>query len=256
MDIVRHGLSALLGRGFLGGVCFFAVAAQLMAEPALFLPSYFYPGAQWNRVIASSAAVRMAIINPASGAGKAVNVDYRRTVQSARASGVSVLGYVATAYAGRDAQAVLDEVARYVAWYGVDGIFLDEVASEVSQVGYYAHLREVIRQEHQRIIVLNPGTHPDEAFMAVADFVVTFEGNFDRYRALRPPEWVQRYAPQRFIHIVYDVSQVSRMRRVLSWAKAYGADLVYATNDLGPNPYDALPIYWTSLVNALVPARN
>ena len=44
-----------------------------------------------------------------------------------------MLGYVATTFGARPAADVEADAARYRDWYGVDGIFLDEVADDTRQ---------------------------------------------------------------------------------------------------------------------------
>ena len=83
-----------------------------------------------------------------------------------------MLGYVATTFGARPATSVTANIARYREWYGVDGIFLDEVAHDVVHLPYYVALRRAIGD----VVVLNPGTVPARGYFALADVVVTYEG--------------------------------------------------------------------------------
>ena len=48
-----------------------------------------------------------------------------------------MLGYVPTGYGARPLADVLADVRRYLAWYGVDGIFFDEASSDAALLPYY-----------------------------------------------------------------------------------------------------------------------
>jgi hypothetical protein len=52
------------------------------------------------------------IINPASGPGAAVDANYAAVAASLRASGVTVLGYVHTAYAQRASSLVTADIDK------------------------------------------------------------------------------------------------------------------------------------------------
>ena len=78
----------------------------------------------------------------------------------------------------------LADAERYREWYGVDGIFLDEVAHDDAQLPYYAALSRALRGDGE--LVLNPGTVPARGYFELADVVVTYEGPFADYaRAAR-----------------------------------------------------------------------
>lgn len=181
-----------------------------------------------------------------------------QAVRGAQSAGVRVVGYVATGYGKDPIASVRAQIADYYTWYRVDGIFLDETpyACNASLVEYYRSLRNAIvahaRQSHAHgIVVMNPGTVPaGDCYMSIADVLVTFEDTEHVYTATTgnhysPAAWLSRYPASRFWHIVYGVPDAAAMLRVLSLAAARGAGWVYVT-DLGlPNPYGALPAYWS-----------
>ncbi len=214
------------------------------------IPAYFYPGAPWTRMTATP-GVGVAVMNPDSGPGTARNRDYVAAVASARAAGIKVVGYVHTSYGARRAAVVLREIATYARWYGVDGIFLDEVASEAATAGYYRPMVDAIRASAGSLVVLNPGTFPAEEYMALGDVVMVFEGTYDEYRRLRVPSWIYGYPPHRFAHVVYNASTVSRLHNAVDWSRARNAGYLYVTHDRLPNPYDVLPRYLASEAQAL-----
>ncbi len=218
--------------------------------PAVTVPAYFYAGTQWDTAVSGPAGVpRTLILNPASGPGSAPDPAYVTTVTQARAAGARVVGYVHTSYGARTADVVQAEVQRYREWYGVADIFFDEVASSSAQLPYYATLADGVRREGG-YVVLNPGVHPDERYMALGDQVVTFEGTYDTYRLATVPAWTNNYDAHRFTHLVYSATK-RQMTNAVSLAGKRRAGNVYVTNDGGTNPWDTLPGYWQDELAAL-----
>jgi hypothetical protein len=100
-------------------------------------------------------------------------------VNRAQAAGITVLGYSSTLNGQRPAAAVEAEVAKYKAWYGVNGIFLDLTRGTADELSYYRQLASYIRATVPNAVVwLNPGTYPDQSFMSIANVVLVFEGPY------------------------------------------------------------------------------
>ncbi len=214
------------------------------------VPAYFYPGPVWDRTTSGSPTIgRTLIVNPASGPGTEPDANYVATVQGVRMAGARVVGYVHTSYGARPVDAVLADIERYREWYGVVDVFLDEVSSSAGDLEYYRPVAEHIRAAEGQVL-LNPGTHPDERYMALGDQVVTFEGTYDTYRRIQVPAWTAAYPPGRFTHLVYSTSK-RQLSTALSLASQRRAGNVYVTNDGGTNPWDTLPPYWADEISSL-----
>jgi len=205
------------------------------------IPAYVPPNALID-LVAGSTRPRTIVINPASGPGQRHLPGYQRAVEAARTAGTRVLGYVPTGYANRDAAVVKADIDRYVEWYGVDGIFLDEVAHSADKVPHYQELSRYVRASGSDLVVINPGLVPARAYFELADIVVTFEGPYADYaRAIREmPAWVREISSEKISHIAYAASSADA--RELD-ALSTGARYVYATTGVGPNPWSALPPY-------------
>src|SRR4029079_5328830 len=144
------------------------------------IPAYLRP----DGIVALADAApgpRLLIVNPASGPGEHPDADYRRAIAHAQARGARVLGYVSTTFGQRHYADVLADAGRYRDWYGVDGIFLDEVSHDDAQLPYYAALSHSLRGDGE--LVLTPGTVPARGYFDLADVVVTYEGPFADYAA-------------------------------------------------------------------------
>ncbi len=207
-----------------------SVATTAATCSVVTVPAYFYAGPTWDSATSGPTSVRRTLIlNPASGPGAAPDPAYVDTVQRARAAGARVVGYVHTSYGARASDVVLAEVARYAQWYGVADIFFDEVSSSAAHLPCYRALLDRVRGA-AAIVILNPGTHPDEGYMAVGDQVVTFEGTYDSYRKAGVATWTAGYPASRFTHLVYSTSR-RQLSTALSLAEQRRAGNVYVTND-------------------------
>lgn len=223
-----------------------AVAALLVLgrdEPETCLrqlvPAYFAPGAPqgWDALLAGTPpGVATVIVNPANGPGAAVDPAYARIVAAARAKDIAVVGYVHTRFGTRPAAEVAADVERYREWYEIDGIFMDEASAEAADLPYYRELAALV----PGTVILNPGRVPDEGYAEVADVLVTFEGTRAAYAEARFPAWTAEHGAERFAHLVYEAggADPGSVERLAAERNAAG---VYATDDSGANPWDALP---------------
>lgn len=208
-----------------------------------FVPAYFYAAGTWSR--ADQARPSMMILDISGvGAGSAPDSHFQSVVSQARAAGVTILGYSSTAYGRRPAAAVEADARDYKAWYGVTGIFLDEVQGVTSELPYYRQLASYLRRVNPGApIWLNPGGYPAQSYMSVGSVVMVFEGTYAMYRHLRVPRWVASYQPARFAHTIYATSG-AQMASAISLSRSRQAGYVYVTDRSGSNPYGALPSYW------------
>jgi hypothetical protein len=183
---------------------------------------------------------RLLVVNPANGPGEDAQVSYRHAVRTAQHERVRVLGYVATGYGGRAVADVERDIDRYVSWYGVDGIFLDETASGADQLAHYRALTAHARGDAGRLVVLNPGTVPARGYFDLADVVVTFEGSYADYRPAleRMPGWVGEMDATRLAHLIYGAGPAQALSAVRG---ERAAGYVYATPGVQPNPWRTLP---------------
>ena len=209
----------------------------------MFIPAYFYPGPLWDQAIAGAPIVEVMIMNPASGPGSSQDPNYVNAVNDAQAAGIKVIGYVHTSYGARDANIVKSEVDLYKLWYGVDGIFFDEVSTSASDLAYYTDLSDYTKATAGTYVALNPGTIPDEGYMSIGDAVNIFEGTDATYKNWDPPSWVDIHA-DKVVNLVHATSSNKKMKNAIKKSKERNSTRVYVTNDALPNPWDTLPSYW------------
>ncbi len=218
-----------------------------------FVPAYAWSSAFWTQAIDSHPAPSVIILDITGvGAGTAPVPHFQALVAKAHAAGINILGYSSTEYGQRPAAEVEADVRNYKAWYHVNGMFLDLTASTTGELGYYQSLASFIHSSiPQSVIWLNPGDFPAQGYMSVGDVVMVFEGSYAGYRQLQVPGWVSHYDPSRFVNVVYATSG-SDLASAVSLAGTRGAGYLYVTDLPGsPNPYNALPSYWSQEVAAV-----
>ncbi|WP_053004696.1 spherulation-specific family 4 protein [Kocuria sp. SM24M-10] len=225
-------------------------AAVTTAGQHQLVPAYFYPvdgPNPWAQLCASPAGSTV-IANPNSGPGDSFLPEYAEVIDDCRASGHDVIGYVGTDYTERPLAQVKAEIDRYSDFYGVEGIFLDEMSSEGDPAtkAYYAELRDYIKDKGaDRTVVVNPGwADATTAWHAeVADIVVAFENTAAAYHRWTAPEWTLRAPAGKIGHLVHTTSG-AEAARVHELSVQRNAGNVYVTDDVMTNPWDTLSSYW------------
>jgi len=235
-----------------------ATAAFAACAEELLVPAYFYPVASrkadyWGELAATAPKTPVtAILNPASGPGAAADPTYVSAISRVQAAGGKVIGYVSSSYANRALSDVVADINKYVAFYPVQGFFIDEMTNDTdtTHVQFYQSVYNYIKGLNpQYVVVGNPGTATAEIYasLPVADKLVVFEGSAASYASYVPSAWQASYDKGQFVHIVYGASK-SQMTKFMNGAAARGASNMFVTSDKLANPYDTLPSYWTDEV--------
>ncbi|MEU3821507.1 spherulation-specific family 4 protein [Streptomyces sp. NPDC052644] len=168
----------------------------------LLVPYYEHPAdrpAEWDALIAAAPRLYGVVLNPASGPGAAPDREFAAVAARLRAARVRVLGYADTDYGRRPHADVVRDLLRHRDWYGADGAFLDQAATDPALLGHYRRLAVAARAAGAATLVLNHGAPPHPAYLPLADLPVTFEGPWETY-AGRPPE---PPGADRYAHLVY-----------------------------------------------------
>lgn len=208
-----------------------------LAVPAYFHPAYDPTG--WRVLAALGDTLSFAILNPDSGPGRAADPAYLEPIAAVQAAGGRVIGYVDTDYGRRTATAVLSDMMLYQSWYGLCGVFLDQVCTGREQLPHYRLLADAARRSGFDLLVVNPGSTPDPGYAELADIVVTFEGPWRAYRDHVPADWTRHYPAERFCHLVHSTPP-AQLAAANGTARAHHVGAFYITELTGANPWGSL----------------
>lgn len=246
-----------------------APAALEILVPAYFLPSTNTGWSQMAAAAASTPDVRItAILNPSNGVFTTANASLLQAARELVNAGGAVVGYVYTRYGtgARPMSEIKTNIDRYLDLYGrgvISGIFLDEMAADARQIEFYREIYSYIKAKDASLRVLgNPGLIPAQAYSAVADQLVTFEGTASQYQNYDPrtnAPWLYSLANTQLASLVHNADTCTAMQAMVRSAASgrYNAGAVYSTHlpydaatGVG-NPWASLPTYWTSLVSTV-----
>lgn len=254
---------ALAGFSVSASVLAFAGTCENIAIPAYFYPSQ--PTSQWNTAVDNAplpaGRQQILIMNPNSGPGKKYDPNYTTAINTVHNAGTGflVIAYVHTKYGNRALSRVKAEIDTYYSWYpAIDGIFVDETASDAAHVNsYYQPLANYITAKKTGAnVMLNPGVYPDQSYLNISVpstsmlIVNVYEDSYANYLNLSVPSWAFSYPAIRMSHLVYSAT-AAQMPNAVTLSSQRNVGWFYAT-DLGlSNPWAALPSYWSSLTTAV-----
>jgi hypothetical protein len=251
--ILLGGLLALM----LVGIAPFHATVQALpfdGSQQLVIPLYNYPmwwDADvyiWDDVAAANTTAQMTvIINPNNGPGMCPpNLDYQRGLADLQAAGVRIIGYVYTGYGNRVLENVLADVDLYTKCYAVDGIFFDEASSAKDDVGYYQELYNYVQEQLPGATVINNfGVEPDPAYANIGALMGVFEGEFDTFMDWNPADWLPTDQSVVFVHN----TSADNLQTALAQLEQEDWGWFFTTSDVGTNPWDTLPTYFSDLVD-------
>ena len=209
----------------------------------LAVPAYVHPSVDpqlWVRLAEAGADVRFVVVNVNSGPGDELDPAYPEVVERLRQARVRMVGYVDTDYGRVSVQDVAEQARAWVTRYGVRGVFLDQVAADLTHLEYYAACALACRAAGAQFVVVNPGINCHPAYAELANVTVTFEGTWAQYARYKPSAELLARPAERFCHLVYDVP-AGRLADGRRWAAARHAGSVFFTDGSGANPWDRLP---------------
>jgi len=219
---------------------------------------YVYPGKDWDTVAsaASSGVKIIAIINPSSGpSASGPDSTYNTYMAKLTAAGVDMVGYVHTTYGDRAIADVKNDINIYATKYpNLKGIFIDEASASASDIAYYQQVYTAITSKSGYVnAILNPGTQPDQGYLAVSTNLVIFENaasllknNFASWVTCAPNAAAKAGYKYKFSGIAYGAGS-SSVSSVVSTMMNSGMGLVYVSDGAaGCCTYNTLASYFAS----------
>jgi len=184
--------------------------------------------------------IRFVIINVHNGPGDELDPTYVPVVEALKAARIRTIGYVDTDYGSRDPAEVGREAGTYRERYGVDGIFMDQVSSDLDMLDHYAQCVVAAKTAGAPFVVLNPGVEPHPGYIDLANVTVTFEGSWDQYQEAAVPDWMRRYPRKRFCHLVHSVPD-EHIGTGLELAAERHVGSIFVSEGSGANPWGHVP---------------
>ncbi len=178
------------------------------------------------------------IINPDNGSGESFNYTYYEWVKRLESSGVTVFGYVYTGYGYRSMENIIMDVQNYTKWYGIHGIFFDEVSDNLSKVYFYSSLVNTCRSMGISITIGNPGDPVPYNYLYIFNTTIIYEDQgYPNISQLK--EYSKNISLERIGVICYGVQYNStEISEIYSLA-----GVCYFTDQNLPDPYQNLSSY-------------
>lgn len=232
-----------LVNGALAGVATVHVSSTA-APTGIVVPLYTYPtDSSWSSLISIkqnySSVPMIAIVNPASGPGGSFDQNYANGIQQLQAAGITVLGYVHTSYGTRDLQTVENEISEYKSWYGVNGIFFDEMSNSASTFSYYSTLSNYTKSLNFSMTMGNPGQPVSPNLVGLFSILNIYENAGMPVAGQLNSS--QSGVQQSYSYMAYGVSSLPSQSTLQSTASS--VSYIFVTNLGGSNPYNGLPSY-------------
>lgn len=221
----------------------------------LIVPLYIYPGSDWTTLINLKNTYPnvpiIAVINPGSGPGTAVNSDYTNYIGQFKAANITVIGYVYTSYGSRTLATVQSDIGNYSSFYPtIDGVFFDQMQSSATGYEtYYQNLTTYARSRGFKLTVGNPGAALPISYLSTVNITIVYAGpgisNLSTYSSYSPYNSTLGM-------IAYNVSSlptawVNQAANLITW--------IYVT-PVAQNPYQTLSTYLANLTAQLSSINN
>lgn len=219
--------------------------ASSTSPTGIVIPLYVDPNGQWDAVIAQKKAhpnVPIVVIADVTnnGVGNRKLAAYATYIAKEQAAGVTVIGYVATFYGGRNPGDIEATMLRWYKFYHVNGVFLDEM--KPNDRGLYTTVTAYAHAHSLPLVMGNPGQNaPGNAGPDVI--------NFWEQQGYPPLSYLEQsahesYGKKRWSYMAgavpYDAATITATLPYVAY--------LYATDGKEQECYCRLPSYFSQLV--------
>lgn len=213
----------------------------------------------------------MVVVNPADGPGTYISA-LATAIEKMQSVGIIVLGYTPTEWGERPIASVEADMVNYREWYGVNGIYLDQMPNweyngpngtwyyygtgGESITAYFENLTDYAMSLGFTKVTGNSGADVPQNFIGSVSTIGIWENNYlpslsasaGWYSLLGLGGWHVDYNKNNFMFFAYNVTSLNP-EYVLAAANV--VSYMYLTNQPGPAPYGQLPSYFSQLVSIL-----
>jgi hypothetical protein len=209
----------------------------------IIMPIYGNTAAQFNAAVSAAQKVSMiAVINPDDGPSSRKVSGISNQVARLKGAGAITAGYISTVYGSVSSSSVISQIDRYVSWYKVNGIFLDEMSDRTGKISYYRTIYNHAKSKGLRVVG-NPGTFVPNGYSSVADILVTYEDRLSAgWNSHKQASWTNGQPVSKFAAVVYSAPS-SSMRGIVDRAIKLRYGWVFATDGSGGDPFGRAPSY-------------
>jgi hypothetical protein len=216
----------------------------------LIVPLYSYPGSNWTNLVWAKQVNEnvpiIAVVNPNDGPGWSQDINFVLGINTLQSAGVSVIGYVWTDYGARSITNAEADILAYKNWYGVNGIYLDQMSNIPGWEWYYSTLNSYAKSLGMTLVVGNPGASVPPSFVGTVDSIVIYENSGSP--SLSSLSQYQGEGKGNFAVVAYSVSSLDA-----AYVQAASSDIgyIYLTDGAWPNPYSSDASYLDGLAQTL-----
>lgn len=224
-------------------------------KTGILIPLYRHPDSTWDDLIqvknTHPSVPIIAIVNPDNGPGF-WDPAYVFGIKKLQSAGIPTLGYVYTKYGARDMSEITANIDSYKKWYGVNGIFFDEMAHVSGKEDYYLHLSNYAKSIGLNFTIGNPGKDISSSYLGTVDNIVIYEhSGLPSVELLKG--WHTKYSKYNFSILSYGVDNLDE--KFVQSASNY-VGLIYITDKTLPNPWYSLTSYLDKLATLVGTASD
>jgi hypothetical protein len=222
--------------------------------------------------LAHPAVPIVVVINPEGGPGISYDPNIATEVKDMQAAGISVIGYVPTNWGERGIPSIESDMLIYLNWYGVTGIYLDQMPNwnynSPSGTWYYggpngefipayfATLSQYGKSIGMTQVVANSGADVPTDFIGSVNTIGIFENAYLPSLSLSAGwtsiaglgGWHASYSKSNFMFFSYAIPSLDPAY-LLGVSNYVG--YLYITNGTGTAPYNTLSPYFDQIISLL-----
>lgn len=218
----------------------------------LLIPMYVYPSPssiEWRRLIDFKKVHpnidMIVIVNPNNGVFDNIDLNYEKLVKKLFEVNITMVGYVYTKYGKRDINEVKSNIDNWEKFYknlGISGIFFDEASSKANEIGYYKELSDYVKNKGFKIVITNPGTKIDKAYIDenISDIIIDHEDSYENLSNMK--SWNMPTSNTSLAILVYGLNNSDDLKDIIAKAIDNNISYIYLT-DKTINPWNSFSKY-------------
>jgi hypothetical protein len=238
--------------------------AAIKEKKSIIIPMYIYPNSgidtiSYQQIINARKNYPdvpiYVILNPNSGPGSDIDLNYSEVAKYFKKIGIILIGYIYSNYGNRSLADMEADIDKWSIFYQPDGIFIDEFPSTYnpSKDLLYAELYSYIKNKNLNYIIVNPGVAIDKQWFFGSkkwDALTIWDNS------LLPNSVDQLYGndtlfykrqDNKYACLAYNINFLNINSNIF----LQECDLIYITSGRTSNPWSTLSPYLDKLISIL-----